>query len=242
MHTLTNETTSPTPSTRRGIALPFFDLYGDIHRALRVAMTDLLAGMGRTDPADARAVLARLDELEGMLDAMASHIAHEATFLHVALERRLAGGAIRLDIEHAEHARAMEELKELAEGVRGADSPRRPASYRALYLRYAAFVGESLVHMSDEELTTQALFDDLFTAAELHALHAALLASIPPPEMMRTLQIMIPAIDVASRTRLLAGAKAAMPPEAFAAFLPVACAALSVDEVAFLARQLGESA
>lgn len=178
MHTLANETTSPAPSSRRAHALPSFDLYGDIHRALRTAMTDLLARMGRTDPGDAREVVARLDDLVGMLDAMASHIAHEATFLHVALERRLPGSAIRLDIEHAEHARAMEDLKELAERVRRADASRRPSSYRALYLRYAAFVGESLVHMTDEETRTQTLFDDLFTTAELHALHDALLASI----------------------------------------------------------------
>lgn len=237
MQTTTNDHALPTPS-RRGHRVPSFDLYGNVHRALRAMMTDVMIRMGRTVPADAREVGARLDELEGICEAMTSHIAHEANFLHVALERRLAGSALRLDIEHAEHVRAMEDLRALVVRVRRADAARRPAYYRALYLRYTAFVGEALVHMSDEEARTQAMFDELFSAAELELIHAELIASIPPPELMRSLQAMIPAVDLESRVTLLLGAKAQMPPEAFAAFFPIACAALDVEAVAELARRV----
>ncbi len=174
MHMLASEA-SPPVSSRRAHPLPSFDLYGQSHRALRAVVTELLVRMGRTAATDDADVLARLDELDVVFDAIASHLAEEATFLHVALERKLPGAAIRLDIEHAEQARAMEELRALAMRIRREPS-QRAVRFRVLYLRYAAFVGEALVHMSDEELRTQTLFDDLFTAEEQRALHDALCA------------------------------------------------------------------
>ena len=50
---------------------------------------------------------------------------------------------------------------------------------------------------------------------EVLALHGAIVGSIPPDEMARSLAFMLPAMNVDDRTELLGGMRMAAPPEAF---------------------------
>jgi hypothetical protein len=90
-----------------------------------------------------------------------------------------------------------------------------------------------------EETAHNAVLWARYTDAELEAIHDALVASIPPEEMMRTVRWLVPFMNPAERTALLADMRAKAPAPAFAAVLDMARAHLTQNEWAKLARSLG---
>ena len=200
-------------------ALPSVDIYGPVHRGLRWALTSLLTQMGTTDFADGAQAAETLDDLEGVLYLCASHLAHENRHIHPAIARRRPELAARLDAEHVEHERAIDGLRKASARVAAASPADVVALGRALYLLYATFVGENLVHMTEEETVVQPLLDASYDPAELHALEAQIVGSIGPEEMAAFTKVMVPGNGRDFRVAMLSGAKAAMPPEAFRALL-----------------------
>lgn len=222
--------------------VPRVDLYGPVHRGLRWAMARLLAGMGSASPArpvETDAVLRDLDEL---LVSIEQHIKHEEAFLHPALEARRPGATAGLVHDHAEHANATAGLRVIVGALRSGSTETRAPLWRALYLRFAGFVAENIVHMAEEEEVTQPLLEELFTTDELSDLHDRLLASIPPDEMLAFLRFMLPANDFEFRVGMLAGARAAMPAEAFAGMFAAATVNLAPEEIRELAERLVDAA
>jgi len=181
------------------------DLYAPIHKALRLFMADTLTRLGRLDldcAAERSQVLAQLHEL---LTQCESHLRHENEFMHTALEARRPGASARLGAEHEAHEDAIAGLQAEAQAL--AQQP-TPAAALHLYRRLSRFVAENLEHMLEEETRHNALLWELYSDAELEALHQRLLASIPADEMLHTLRWMVPALSPAERAGLLGG----MPP------------------------------
>ena len=96
-----------------------------------------------------------------------------------------------------------------------------------------------LVHMHGEDTTHNALLWARYTDAELLDLHAALVGSIPPDEMMLTLRWMLPAMAPQERSAMLADMQAHAPAPAFEAALEVARLHLDAPAWAALSRSLG---
>ncbi len=203
---------TPTP-------LPQVDLYGTVHKGLRLALCSLLTRMGSTDFSDPHRVAAVLDDLEGVLYLCESHIAHEEAHIHPAVDRKRPGFTSTLVAEHADHDSSIRELRALAGAVAAAPTASNAAFGRALYLRFSSFVSENLAHMVEEETEVEALLSSLFSTAELTAIHEALIGSIGPDEMVAFLRVMVPASSPEGRFALLSGPRAAMPPAAFEALL-----------------------
>jgi hypothetical protein len=70
-------------------------------------------------------------------------------------------------------------------------------------------------------------------------LHQAIIASIPPEEMARSLAIMFPAMNVDDRCELLGGMQAGAPPEVFAGIWALAGSVLAEGDVRAVAGRLG---
>jgi hypothetical protein len=224
------------------LPLPKVDLYGPVHRGLRWALSSLLVRMGATDMSDPSRLPRMLDDLDGVLYLCESHLDHEERFIHPALERRKAGAREQLDAEHAEHNAAIAELRTLATALVSAAPGSGAAIGRTLYLRFSSFVADNFVHMLEEETVVEPLLEQLYSAEELRALHDELLAAIGPEELLAFVRVMIPANGQPVRIALLAGAKAAMPQEAFAALLSSIRPSLDADEWAELTDRLGVAA
>lgn len=237
-----SRSTSAVPSRRRAFFLPRVDLYGPIHKGLRWASARLLTRMGSSSMADAAEQDAILEDLETLLDLFAKHVAHEEAHLHPALEAHRPGATVAVAEAHVEHERASAELRLLASSLRIASPDTRSAVRRALYLRWSAFFAEQLTHMLDEEETIQPLLDEVFDEDELAAIHARLIASITPDEMLATLRVILPALDRDERVALLAGPRRALPPEAFAAILATGRANLSDADFVDLTTRLDDAA
>jgi hypothetical protein len=142
---------SPTLISSQASRLPSFDLYGAVHRGLRWAHANLMLRLGSTSPGDDGTHTERvLAELGSFLDLCTVHLNLEDRHYHPAPERRRAGASAALADAHAHHYAALAALRALL-ATAGTD----PARWRGLYLRYASFVAEDLLHMGEEETVMQ---------------------------------------------------------------------------------------
>lgn len=158
------------------------DLYGGIHKALRLFMTRTLGSVGSADPddpADVAQALALLDRLLGLCEL---HLKDENDFVHPALERALPGSAARIAGEHQHHVEAIADLRDLAGLVRDARDAQRPAALGRLYRALALFVADNFQHMHVEETAHNAVLWAHYSDAELLAIEQALVASIDHPD------------------------------------------------------------
>jgi hypothetical protein len=191
--------------------LPVLDIYGLIHKGLRFAFGDLVTRLGRLEPQDDLRLREVLGDLEQLLLVLHSHAHHEEEHLHRAIDARLPGGAERLRGDHLNQEREMDALRNLARACQSSSGRARVAALRALYLAFATFAGENLVHMCVEESYAQPLLEQLYSTAELGAIQGALLQSISPEDTVRAMQFMAAGVDHAERVGMFEGFKVAAP-------------------------------
>jgi len=209
-----SRSTSPTLISSQASRLPSFDLYGATHRGLRWAHADLMLRLGSTSPGDATQTESVLADLGNLLALCNVHLKLEDRHYHPALERRRSGSSAAIAEAHVQHYAALAALRALLATV-GPDRAR----WRGLYLAYASFVAEDLLHMGEEETVMQALFEELYSAAELRKLNEDLVADISPADKLSFLRVMLPAANREGRTALLGSVKAALPPGPFQGLL-----------------------
>ena len=218
---------------------PRVDLYAGIHKALRALMADTLLALGRMDPDDGLDLAEATDRVLFLLQTCADHLAHENEFVHPALEARAAGSSERIAHEHEEHLQAIVALADQATALLQCEPAARPAAALALYRALSLFIAHNFEHMHVEETAHNAVLWARYTDAELIDLHNALVASIPPDEMMYVLRWMVPFMNPAERAAMLGDMRDHAPAPAFAAALEVVRPHLGEREWAKLGRDLG---
>lgn len=195
------------------------DLYVTIHKGLRAFMSDTLVRVGRMDVDDPQEVDRVCAQVMALAGLCRSHLEHENTFVHPALQARCPGVADQAGQDHLEHEVHIESLAASAQALRHLPAPQRNQAALALYRDLALFMADNLEHMHLEETRhTEALWKS-HTDAEIGDVHARLVASIPPAEMMQALRWMIPALTPAERVEVLGGMRAAAPEPVFRAVL-----------------------
>ncbi len=216
-----------------------FNLYAGIHKALRAFMTDTLTQLGRTDPtdiADVSRVAAQVDEL---LALCASHVAHENTFAHPALDARCPGVCGPVAKEHEGHLHHIAHLRDAARALTGLEPAEREPALQALYLAMALFVADNFQHMHTEETVHNSALWAAYTDAELIGIHDALVATIPPAEMMLVMRWMLPHMNAPERLGVLQGMREGAPAPVFEGLLAATQGLLNQRDWAKLARGLG---
>jgi hypothetical protein len=203
------------------------DGFGPIHKAIRFALSDLLVRMGKGEFTFA--------ELEDVLAYCESHLAHEETFFRPAFATRI-GALTAFDEGHPVHERYVAELRALAKSAESAAPEHRATSARALYLHFSKFVGENLAHMAEEEEVLQPLVERHFADDELLAIQGRLMASLAPPEMVRSAKFMLRALDRSERAFLVGGMAKNAPRPAVLALLDAVKPVLSPEINAELAE------
>jgi len=202
--------TSPTPR---------HDLYRHIHKGLRAAMFDAVQRVGSTDPADAAALGATLDQVERLLAFMNAHVRHENEHVHAAIEARTPGGARRTADDHHEHVECLAALRAQVAGMRGLAGGAAADAMHRLYLDLAEFVAENLQHMRIEETQNNAQLWVLYGDAELAAIHDRLLASVEPATMAEAVSWMARGLTLPELVGLVSEARSNVPAPAFEAML-----------------------
>jgi hypothetical protein len=220
-------------------AAPRVDLYAGIHKALRALMADTLLAVGRMDSEDALERAQVTQRVLELLDFCRSHLRHENDFIHPALEARAPGASGKIAHEHEEHLQAIVALADQATALLQCEPAARPAAALALYRALSLFIAHNFEHMHVEETAHNAVLWARYTDAELIDLHNALVASIPPDEMMYVLRWMVPFMNPAERAAMLGDMRDHAPAPAFAAALEVVRPHLGEREWAKLGRDLG---
>ena len=224
---------------RLAAAQPRVDLYTGIHKALRACMADALLALGRCDPDDPQDLAAATERVLNLLDLCESHLQHENDFVHKAIEARACGGSEAVANDHIEHLEHIGQLRALVQALAQAAGGTRAVLAQQLYRQLALFVAENFRHMDVEETAHNAVLWARYTDAELIELHDALVASIPPGEMMRYVRWLVPFMNPAERLALTTDMRAKAPAPAFAAVLDCTRPHLTAGEWAKLARGLG---
>ncbi len=230
---LSSSNQSPAPQA------PRFDFYVAIHKGLRRSMCGLLLRFSSTDFSDETQRAEILRELRLVLTMNDQHLKDENLFYHPALEERVQGAVSKVVHQHDSHEKFIAELRGLADDLEKADDKTRPAAAYKLYLRYGVFVGESLLHMAEEEQELQPRFHAHFSDDELKGIHVKLRAQVPPPVQMAYMSAGIPALSRPERVAVLGGMKQSAPPEAFNAVLRAVRPNLSAEDWADLTTRLG---
>lgn len=218
---------------------PRVDMYAGIHKAMRALMADTLLALGRMDCDDGLELAQTTQQVLALMDACASHLKHENEFIHAALEARAPGASAVIAHEHDDHLAHIGRLAGAATALLRTPAAQRPAAVLALYRDLSLFIAENFHHMHVEETAHNAVLWARYTDAELDAIHDALVASIPPEEMMGIVRWLVPFMNPAERTALLADMRAKAPEAVFHAVLDAARPHLTQGEWTKLARSLG---
>jgi hypothetical protein len=217
---------------------PRVDMYGGIHKALRALMADTLLAVGRMDCADDLELAEVTERVLQMLDFCRSHVEHENEFVHTAMEARAPGASEAIAHEHGDHFKHIAHLGEIVAALRHAPGDRRFAEQQRLYGELTLFVADNFRHMRIEETAHNAVLWSRYTDAELNEIHDALVASIPPEELMFGVRWLVPFMSPPERAGFLADARSKAPAPAFAAMLDVVRPLLTAREWDKLARAL----
>jgi hypothetical protein len=219
-------------------ATPRVDMYTGIHKALRALMADTLLAVGRMDCDDELEFAQVTQRVLELLDFCRGHLMHENDFVHKAMEERAPGTSASLAAEHEEHVRHIDELALQVAQLRACPAGKRDATALQLYRDLAHFLALNCEHMAVEESGHNAVLWAHYTDEELVAIHAALVQSIPPQEMMFALRWMVPFMNPAERAAMLQDMRWHAPAPAFQAAIDTVRPHLTDREWDKLARAL----
>ena len=174
-----------------------------------------------------------------MGDVLVSHAHHEDSFIEPALLEHLPELAERIDADHHALEARYAFITDLAMDAADASGTDRRRLGHLLYLELSAFTSAYLAHQVVEERVVMPALERALGVEAVLGIHGAILSSIPPDEMARSLAFMIPAMNLDDRTEMLTGIRMSAPPEAFDGVVGLARSVLHPADFGALAARLG---
>ncbi len=216
-----------------------WDLYREIHKALRFAVAGVTTQAGSADAGDEHAVRALLDEWDDVAFVLHGHHAHEDEFCDPLIRRHAADLRDELEAAHHEADRQLASLQTAADGIRAAAASGRDWLLLGFHLALADFEASYLPHLRFEECTVMPALNAAMSDADLEALTNQIRGSVPPADMCTYIRYMVPAMNFTERLEMLGGMYAGAPPEVFDMFRHAAESALAPPEFEAIALAVG---
>jgi hypothetical protein len=107
-----------------------------------------------------------------------------------------------------------------------------------LYLDLASFTSAYLAHQEVEERVLMPALWNALGIEPLMEMHGAILSSISPDDMGRSLSMMLPAMNIDDRTEMLGGMRATAPAPAFPGVCALAKQVLKASDFEALSQRL----
>lgn len=196
-----------------------FDLFGPVHKGLRMAHANLMIRLGAAELEDDRVLSGLLEHLREHLRLCQEYQGYEEKVIHAALSPHAPGAVQDLDRAHQSHRAILEDVEALARALETAPPSGRRRAARALYLAYSRFVAANLDHMAEDEDETLPLLQALFDNDELIAMKGRIVSSMTPFLGAAMLRMMVPAVRHHERLRMLRTIRASAAPAVFAQLL-----------------------
>ncbi len=239
MTIITSSPITSSPFTNTPPTFATVDLYRDIHKGIRAELFAITTAAGSIDPASPIDRAALADHIVSVSAVLESHAHHEDAVIDPVLALHLPALAEEITEDHQRLETGFGRIVDLACSAVDSSEISAGSLARLLYLDLAAFTSAYLVHQDLEERAVMAELECRIGVEEVLALHGAIVGSIPPDEMARSLSFMLPAMNIDDRAELLGGMRMAAPPEAFDAVVSLARSVLPPADFTALAARLG---
>lgn len=159
---------------------------GSIYKSVRWALCDLLLRLGNCD-ANAEQLAPLLDDLEGAFYLLERYRDHEERRIYPLVKEVAPTAVQRLSLQHQHEIAELRGLAARAEP----NEARASETLERLYLEFSRFVGNTLLHLFDEEvLTTQALL--LVHDAAFAQVHTSIMNDMGPDERALFRRVLLP--------------------------------------------------
>lgn len=221
------------------LGLAAVDLYRDIHKGIRAELFALTTTAGRIDPDDFADRAALAAHIEATADVLAMHAHHEDDHIDPLLREHLPQLAEQVHADHTELEARFAAINDLGYGLSGATGAETRRIAHVLHLELSGFTSRYLAHQLVEETMIMPALDAALGTPGCGALHGAIVGSIPPDALARSLAFMLPAMNAYDRIEMLGGIRMAAPPEAFDAVVGLARSVLEPRDFSRLAAGLG---
>lgn len=216
-----------------------WDLYREIHKAMRFAVAGVTTQAGSADAGDEHVVRALLDEWDDVAFVLQGHHAQEDEFCDPLIRSHAAHMRDQLERAHQEADRQLASLQTAADGIRLATPADRDRLLLAFHLALADFEASYLPHLRFEECTVMPALNAAMSAADLKAVTHEIRGSVPPADMCTFIRYMVPAMNFTERLDMLGRMYAGAPPEVFEMFRHAAQSALPPSEFEAIALGVG---
>jgi hypothetical protein len=220
-------------------ALPF-DALRNIHKGIRSELFAVVGTAGNVDPADAVGRAALSSHVNDVVDLLVTHASHEDTHLLPVLEAHAPSLSERMSSDHAHLDSRLARIAERAAAITDAAPGEQRPRLHNLYLDLASFTGAYLAHEEFEERIIMPAVIGAVGVEGAISVHQAIVSSIPPPDMAKSLAIMLPALNVDDRAELLGGMQHEAPPAVFDAVWGLTQSVLTPADFRAVASRVGK--
>jgi Hemerythrin HHE cation binding domain len=214
-----------------------WDLYREIHKALRFALFGVTVMAGATDPTDRAALVRLAEEWTTVNTVLTGHHSHEDRYCDPLIQVHAAELRDELESAHQASNVAMATLTSSVNEL-SSEGGASAASLAHLYRELSEFVGTYMLHLQFEEEQVMPALSAALSDDELADVTMAIRMSVPPPEMCVFIRYMAPSMNLHERAEMLTGMRAA-PEEVFELFRSATEECLAPSDYAALAQSLG---
>ncbi|RKN81974.1 hemerythrin domain-containing protein [Paenibacillus ginsengarvi] len=201
-----------------------FDLYAQVHKGIRLALSGLCFQAGSADCSDDEKVLAFAEEFRRIVVILESHSRDEDAHLNESYEKFAPDTLHQLEEEHSGLELKLGELVALVDQLENTkqDPVGRQNAWYQVGKALNRFTADYLIHLQREEGPGMTALWEHLTDGELKVLSQKIRSSIPPQTMAIFMYYIIPAISHAERVEMLGEMKLYAPKEAYAGVLGLA--------------------
>ena len=209
------------------------DVYRNIHKGIRGELFGVTIAAGQLDPADEGSRAELRDRIDTVVWLLGMHAHHEDHWFLDMIEAHAPQIGERIVSDHAL-------LDARIEGIgKAAHESETRKELHEVYLDLASFTGAYLAHQDLEERDLQPILLAAVGPQVMLETEQALIASVPPADLARTLAFMLPAMNLDDRGELLGGIRLGAPSEVFAGICALAGSVLEPADMAALSGRLG---
>ena len=206
------------------------DLYIEVHKGLRKGLMNIMTDAGRLDVENDEQLIAFVDDLNDFIELLSGHADHENKWIGphlITIDKELAD---TIEAEHVEDKKLTQSLKNEYKKLLELDREQRSLAGDKAYILLADFVGWYFRHMSKEEQVIMSILQAKLSDKELMDIEHQLVGGIPPNEMNKYMELIIPSTNPEELRVLFGGMKHHAPPEAFEGACSLAESLLQPDD------------
>jgi len=201
-----------------------FDLYAQVHKGIRLALSSLCFQAGSADCSDEEKVLAFVEEFRRVVVILEAHSRDEDAHLNESYEKYAPDTLLQLEEEHSGLELKLGKLIVLVdqlEPIKQDTVGRRNVWYQ-VGKALNRFAADYMIHLQREEGPGMTALWEHLSDDELKVLSQNIRSSIPPQTMAIFMHYMIPAISHEERVEMLSEMKLYASKEAYAGVLGLA--------------------